>query len=318
MNTCLRTGILLLLVLPVTVWAEGELETALLPADPKVSIGELENGLTYYVRENSEPENRAYLRLVVNAGSSLEEDDQLGLAHMAEHMAFNGTAKYAKSEIVDFLESVGMRFGPEVNAYTSFDETVYMLQVPTDDATKLDRGFDILSQWAFYISFDNNEIDKERGVIVEEWRTGLGAQDRLRKQQYPVLFRDSRYADRLPIGDMDIIRSFEYDAIKRFYSDWYRPEHMAVIAVGDFETSAIIRLIKNYFGKETGAADGPQRITYTVPDHDETLYAVASDPELSYTQVSIYNTDKSRGLFRGSKGRFQRNLAGFLGQNQAC
>ena len=289
MNIRLRTAILLLLILPVIAWSEGEYEKVLLPTDPKVTIGEFDNGLTYYIRENTEPENRAFLRLVVNAGSALEDNDQLGLAHMAEHMAFNGTEKYAESEIVDYLESIGMRFGPEVNAYTSFDETVYMLQVPADDTVKLERGFDILSQWAFHISFDNEEIDKERGVIVEEWRTGLGAQDRLREKQFPVLFRDSRYSDRLPIGDMDIIQSFEYDSIKRFYRDWYRPEHMAVIAVGDFETAAIIRLIDNYFGNETSDTAGPKRVTYTVPDHDETLYAVASDPELPYTQISIYN-----------------------------
>jgi zinc protease len=289
MNIRLRAAMLILLIPPIAAWSEGEFEQTLLPVDSKVTIGELENGLTYYVRENTEPENRAFLRLVVNAGSALEDGDQLGLAHMAEHMAFNGTEKFAKSEIVDYLESIGMRFGPEVNAYTSFDETVYMLQVPTDDTAKLKRGFDILSQWAFHISFDNEEIDKERGVIVEEWRTGLGAQDRLREQQFPVLFKDSRYSDRLPIGDMDVIRSFEYDAIRRFYRDWYRPELMAVVAVGDFETAAIARLINDYFGSEEGSSAGRKRVAYTVPDHDETLYAIASDPELPYTQVSIYN-----------------------------
>jgi zinc protease len=280
---------IILVLIAATAWTVGEYEETALPLDPNVTIRKLDNGLTYYIRENSEPENRVFLRLVVNAGSILEVYDQLGLAHMAEHMAFNGTAKYEKSEIIDYLESIGMRFGPEINAYTSFDETVYMLQVPTDDPEKLDKGFDILSQWAFSISFENEEIDKERGVIVEEWRTGLGAQDRLREQQFPILFQNSRYANRLPIGDMDVIQSFEYDAIRRFYRDWYRPEHMAVIAAGDFDTDEIAGLIDTYFGEETGVSAGPIRARYAVPDHSDTLFALASDPELAYTQISVYN-----------------------------
>lgn len=152
-------ALILIILLPATGWSAAQYETSLLPVDSEVTIGTLENGLTYYVRENSEPQNRAFLRLVVNAGSILEDEDQLGLAHVAEHMAFNGTQKYAASEIIDYLESIGMRFGPEINAYTSFDETVYMLQVPTNDAEKLDMGFDILSQWAFHIRFDPEEID---------------------------------------------------------------------------------------------------------------------------------------------------------------
>ena len=215
------TGFALILALvALPVLSEGQWEEHQLPIDPNVSIGTFENGLTYYIRENGDPANRAYLRLVVNAGSILEDDDQLGLAHLVEHMAFNGTEKYAESEIVDYLESIGMRFGPEINAYTSFDETVYMLQVPSDEPEKLEMGFDILSQWAFHVSFDPDEVDKERGVIVEEWRTGLGAEDRLRQQQFPVLFKGSRYADRLPIGDMDVIRSFPQEVIERYYADW--------------------------------------------------------------------------------------------------
>jgi zinc protease len=275
--------------LPLAAWSAAQYETTLLPVDSEVTIGTLENGLTYYVRENSEPQNRAFLRLVVNAGSILEDEDQLGLAHVAEHMAFNGTQKYAASEIIDYLESIGMRFGPEINAYTSFDETVYMLQVPTNDAEKLDMGFDILSQWAFHTRFDPEEIDKERGVVVEEWRTGLGAQDRLRRAQFPILLHNSRYSERLPIGSKEVIESFPYEAITRFYTDWYRPDLMAVIAVGDFETSEIVALITDYFGEAGGSDVSTKRPTYTVPDHEETLFAIASDSELSYSQVIMYN-----------------------------
>ena len=291
-----RMAIYLLLFIPVLAWSTGEYEGRPLPTDAKIAVEELDNGLTYYIRENAEPRNRAHLRLVVNAGSILEDPSQLGLAHMAEHMAFNGTEKYKESEIVDYLESIGMRFGPEINAYTSFDETVYMLQVPTDEPDKLERGFDILSQWAFSVSFDHEEIDKERNVIVEEWRTGLGAQDRLQKKQYPVLFNASRYAERLPIGDISIIETFEYDEIKRFYREWYRPEHMAVIAVGDFDSSRIEKLISKYFAHVPAASVDRPRKFYTVPDHDRTLYAVASDPEQPYTQVAIYNKGEASAL----------------------
>ena len=286
---CITGFVILLSLAALPLLSEGQWEENILPMDPNAAVGTLENGVTYYIRENGDPANRAYLRLVVNAGSILEDDDQLGLAHLVEHMAFNGTEKYAESEIVDYLESIGMRFGPEINAYTSFDETVYMLQVPSDEPEKLERGFDILSQWAFHVSFDAEEVDKERGVIVEEWRTGLGAQDRLRQQQFPVLFKGSRYANRLPIGDMEIIRSFPHEVIKRYYEDWYRPELMAVVAVGDFEAENIYKLIEQFFGNEPATQNGRIRETYQVPDHQDTLFAIGSDPELGYTQVSIYN-----------------------------
>ncbi|HEU4523138.1 MAG TPA: insulinase family protein, partial [Thermoanaerobaculia bacterium] len=171
-----------------------------IPLDPAVRHGVLPNGLTYYIRVNEKPENRAELRLAVNAGSILESDEQRGLAHFVEHMAFNGTANFEKQELVNYIERIGMRFGPHLNAYTSFDETVYMLQIPTDDAAIVDTGFRILRDWATAISFDPAEIDKERGVVIEEWRLGRGASGRIRDKQFPVLFHGSQYAERLPIG----------------------------------------------------------------------------------------------------------------------
>ena len=179
------------------------------------------------MRQNGVPEQRAELRLVVNAGSLLEEDDQQGLAHFVEHMAFNGTKNFPKSDIVTFMESIGMRFGPSVNAFTSFDETVYMLQIPTDKPEVIDRSLLILEDWAHNVTFDPVEIDKERGVIMEEWRLRRGAQARMQDEQFPVLLKGSRYAERMPIGKTDVIQTFKHERLKQFYADWYRPDLMA-------------------------------------------------------------------------------------------
>ncbi len=204
-----------------------------LPTDTSVTTGVFDNGLRYYIRANTRPEDRAELRLVVNAGSILEDDDQLGLAHFVEHMAFNGTRNYPKQELVEYLERIGMRFGPDINAYTTFDETVYMLTVPTDTVEVFEQAFQILEDWAHQVTFDDSEIDLERGVVIEEWRLGRGAAARMLDKQFPVLFKDSRYAERLPIGDPDVLGQFSYATLKRFYGDWYRPDLMTVIAVGD-------------------------------------------------------------------------------------
>ena len=259
-----------------------------MPVDPLVTSGTLSNGVRYYVRANGRPEHRAELRLVVNAGSVLEDEDQLGLAHVVEHMAFNGTAHFPKQELVAYLERIGMRFGPEVNAYTSFDETVYMLTVPTDSAGLMDTAFQVLQDWAAHQLFDPAEIDLERGVVLEEWRLGRGAQARLLDRQLPVIFRGSRYADRLPIGTSESLQSFSHAALERFYRDWYRPDLMAVVAVGDFEPAVVVRLVERYFSSIPTAASPRPRPTFDVPDHDETLFAIATDPEATQTQVSVY------------------------------
>jgi zinc protease len=188
-----------LLFLQVTVVAQAE-KDAKLPISADVKIGKLANGLTYYIRKNQEPKNRAELRLVVNAGSILETESQLGLAHFAEHMAFNGTKNFKKQELVNFLEKSGVQFGADLNAYTSFDETVYMLPLPTDSADVFRKGFQILEDWAHNVTFENKEIDKERGVVIEEWRLGLGAGERMRAKYFPVILKGSQYANRLPIG----------------------------------------------------------------------------------------------------------------------
>ena len=278
--------LLFLLALPVTATAQDL--AAPLPVDPQVTVGTLPNGIRYFVRRNGRPEQRVELRLVVEAGSVLEDDDQLGLAHFVEHMAFNGTRRFAKQDLVNYLESIGMRFGPDLNAYTSFDETVYMLQVPTDSADIVRQAFRILEDWAHGVAFDSAEIERERGVVIEEWRQGRGAGARIRDQQLPVILRGSRYAERLPIGTTDVLEGFAHDALRRFYRDWYRPDLMTVVAVGDLDPDTAVALIRAHFGG-IPAAPGPRaRPTYPVPDHAEPLFTVASDPEQTTSNVAVY------------------------------
>jgi zinc protease len=275
-------------VVPSAAQQVGLDPNSVLPVDPAVKVGTLPNGVRYYIRVNSEPRERAELRLVVRAGSVLEDEDQQGLAHFVEHMAFNGTRNFEKQELVDYLEGIGMRFGPELNAYTSFDQTVYMLKVPTDSAELVTTAFQILEDWAHGISFDHEEIDKERGVVIEEWRLGQGAAARLQEKQFPILFKDSRYAERLPIGKPEILESFDYEVLKRFYRDWYRPDLMAVVAVGDFDPDVIAGLIQKHFSGLKSSDNPRERTVYAVPGHAETLFAIATDPEMTFNSVNVY------------------------------
>ncbi len=283
---------------------------ALLPIDPLVHIGELPNGLSYMIRTNGRPENRAELRLVVNVGSILEDDDQLGLAHFVEHMAFNGTENFEKQELVDYLESIGMRFGADINAYTSFDETVYKLQLPTDSLGVLETGFQILREWAGRLSFDPVEIEKERGVVIEEWRRSRGASARIRDRQLPIMLNDSHYADRLPIGNPDLLETFAHDALIRYYKDWYRPELMTVIAVGDFEKDRIEQLIEDLFSDLSTSGDRRKRVYFEVPAHDEVLFTIESDPEASSAVVSVMY--KHKPLAEGTRDSYRQRLRSSL------
>ncbi len=265
-----------------------------LPVDPQVTIGTLDNGLTYYVRVNQRPENRAELRLIVRAGSVLEDEDQLGLAHFLEHMAFNGTEHFEKQELFDYMESVGMQTGAHTNAYTSFDETVYMLRVPTDTADVVETAFQILEDWAHLIVLDSVEIEKERGVVIEEWRLGRGAQARMLDEQFPILFSNSRYAERLPIGKRESVETFGHESLRRFYSHWYRPDLMAVVAVGDFDAEQIVGLIAQHFSGLENAENVRERVSYDVPDHEEMLFAIAADAEAPNTTVGLYHKQPLR------------------------
>jgi zinc protease len=258
-----------------------------LTGDTAVIRGTLPNGLTYYVRRNAEPRARAELRLVVNAGSVLEDDDQQGLAHFIEHMAFNGTRRFAKHEIIDYMERVGMRFGPDVNAYTSFDETVFMLTLPTDSAGVVDTGLQILRDWAGDISLDSAEVEAERGVVIEEWRLRRGAGARVSDRQFPFLFAGSRYAERLPIGEPEILRTAPVATLRRFYTRWYRPELMAVVAVGDFDPREIEARIRAEFGALPASTSPAARPEAEMPFPDSTRYMVTVDAELPRAQVAI-------------------------------
>src|SRR5687767_8189415 len=221
---------------------------ARLPLDKAIRTGTLPNGMTYYIRRNEEPDDRAMMRLAVKAGSVDEADDQRGLAHVLEHMAFNGSAHFPPGELVKYLESIGAQFGPHVNAYTSFDETVYMLDVPTDKAGAVTRAFEAMSDFAGGIALVSAEIDKERGVVLEEWRGRLGASERMLQPQMNALFGGSKYATRNPIGTPESLKGFTHQRLRDFYRDFYRPDRMAFIVVGDIEPQEVEKQIRTHFG----------------------------------------------------------------------
>ena len=264
--------------------------------DPSVVRGTLSNGLTYYIRHNEEPRDRAQIALVVKAGSVLEEDDQQGLAHFVEHMAFNGTERFAKQEIVEYLESIGSTFGAHLNAFTSFDNTTYWLEIPTDDPEITETAFQILSDWAYAIAFDPEEVELERGVVLEEWRLGQGFNSRLQDTLLRLLFGSSRYAERAPIGLPEIVEDAPGQRLRDYYERWYRPDLMAVVAVGQFDTVEIEAKIKQHFApppdgeanQDRAAAASPtDRPTFGVPRHEEPDIAVFTDAESPGTQFVL-------------------------------
>ena len=257
------------------------------PVDPQITVGTLPNGLRYYIRVNHQPDKRAELRLAVNAGSVLEDNDQRGLAHFVEHMSFNGTQHFPGLEVVNFMQSLGMRFGAHVNANTSFDETIYELQIPTENPMVIDRALLALEDWAHNVTFDPTEIDKERGVILEEWRQGLGAGERISNKQFPMLLKGSRYADRLPIGTPEIIQNANPARLKQFYADWYRPDMMAVVVVGDVDKAAVETMIKSHFASIPTPLSAKPRPAFSVPDQPGTVYANITDPEATTTRIDV-------------------------------
>ena len=286
----LRSSFLVALVLAGSALAPragAQAADAPLPFDSTVLRGRLPNGLRYLVRRNTLPEKRAELRLVVDAGSILEDDSQLGVAHFVEHMAFNGTRRFPKADLVNFLERSGVRFGPDLNAYTSFDETVYMLQVPTDTAAIVSKALDILEDWAHGLALDTTEIRKERGVVVEEWRTGRGAQMRMTYKQFPVILHGSRYATRLPIGTRENLETFPDSVARAFYRDWYRPDLMTVVAVGDFDPKKMEADIKQRFARIPPVSKPRKREYAAVPGHEETFVSIESDKEYPNASVAL-------------------------------
>ena len=278
-----------------------------IPVDPRITVGQLSNGLRYWIRENREPKNRAELRLVVNAGSVLEDEDQRGLAHVVEHLAFNGSTHFPKQKLVDFMESIGMRFGPDLNAFTSFDETIYMLKVPTDSPAILETAFLILEDWAHNLTFDPKAIDKERGIIVEEWRLGQGAEARMRDKQFPILLQRLalrraparrqegghrelrlRHPEAL-LPDLVPPRSHGRHRRRRFRPGPHRGPHQEA-----------------FRGPSPMPPGAVPRPTYPVPDHDGTLFAIAADKEASQSIVAVYH--KLPAADQSTVGSYRRML----------
>ena len=259
----------------------------LIPTDPKVTKGTLPNGLTYYIKENKKPEKKVELRLVVKVGSIVEDDDQQGLAHMAEHMAFNGTKNFKKNEIVSFLQDIGVEFGSDLNAYTSFDETVYILPIPTDKTDNLEKGFQILEDWAHQVTYLDEDINSERAIILEESRLGKSGEERMFKKVYPELFKGSAYAKRLPIGVDSIIKNFNPDAIRRFYKDWYRPDLMSVVVVGDISKEDAMKMINKHFAALKNPASPRNRAYADVPPYSDNKAMVVTDKEATNIEFSI-------------------------------
>ena len=306
------------------LWAVGSVAQAALnladpiPVGPEVEKGQLANGLTYYIQKNTRPEKRLELRLVVKAGSVLEDDDQRGLAHFVEHMAFNGSTHFKKHELISYLQSIGLKFGADLNAYTSFNETVYILPLPTDKREAVEKGFLVLADWAGGLSFADPDIDLERGIVLEELRLGKGAQDRMNKVLLPKIFGGSKYADRLPIGTEESIKGSKYDAVKRFYKDWYRPNLMAVVVVGDIEPADARALVEANFAQLKNPENERPRTYPVLPVRTASEAAVVTDKEATNNVMQmIYpvTDDKVVVTLADTRQKFVQNLFGqALGQ----
>lgn len=258
-----------------------------IPIDTNIRVGKLNNGLTYIIRKNPYPLQKAEMRLIVNVGSIVEDSSQLGIAHFIEHMAFNGTKHFKKNELISYLQSLGVRFGADLNAYTGFDETVYMLPIPLTQPQNLDKGLEILQDWASGISLQTKDIEEERKIILEEARLGKNAQERMTKKILPGLFANSLYADRLPIGKDSIILNASAIDMQRFYSKWYRPDLMAVVVVGDVNPQDVEAKIKKYFGKLKNPKNATPRTYPTILPYKQTLGKIVTDAEATANIVMI-------------------------------
>jgi zinc protease len=258
-----------------------------LPADPEVATGHLPNGLTYYIRHNNKPEHKVELRLVVKAGSILEDEKQLGLAHFMEHMNFNGTKNFQKNDLVSYLQSIGVQFGADLNANTGFDQTIYILPIPTDKPDNIEKGFQIIEDWSHNALLTDKDIDDERGVVLEESRLGKGANMRMLNTYFPQLASGSLYAARLPIGKDDILKNFKYDEIRRFYKDWYRPDLEAVIIVGDIDTTTAKKMVMAHFGNIKNPEGEKKRFSPDVKPRTSPEAMVVTDKEATNSVLQI-------------------------------
>ncbi|MEO6522734.1 MAG: insulinase family protein [Mucilaginibacter sp.] len=289
-----RVSLLLYLFFPLVAVAQQYQKT--IAVDPNVRIGRLPNGFTYYVRKNIEPANRAILYLATKVGSVLENDNQQGLAHFIEHMGFDGTTHYPKNELINYLQKAGIRFGADLNAYTNFDETVYQLPIPTDDPAVLSNGIQIIRDWAQEATLDPADMDKERGVVLEEKRYRSGSNERLNQKIYPLLFNSSRYGKRLPIGTEEVLTTFKPETVKQFYHDWYRPDLEAIIAVGDFDVDEMVQTIKAKFSDLKNPEHERDRPAYTIPLLEDHQFAAITDKEHPTTYAEILLKHRSEPI----------------------
>lgn len=281
-------GCLLLIFLSAGFLQAQEMQP--LPIDPKVRYGKLDNGLTYYIRHNELPENRADFYIAQNVGSVLEEDNQAGLAHFLEHMAFNGTKNFPENGIDKYLQSVGMRMGENLNAYTSFDETVYtIINAPVDKPNVVDSCLLILHDWSNSLALTDSMIEKERGIIREEWRTRRDASQRLLEKQLQQMFPGNKYANRIPIGSIDVINNFKPEELRAYYKKWYRPDLQAIIVVGDVDVDTVEKTIKTMFSDIPAPVNPAKREYVSVADNDEPIVSIATDKEASSTIIYIYH-----------------------------
>lgn len=280
------TFLTLFCFLVITIYADIAPDTVLIP-DSSITLGKLSNGLTYYIKPNSYPENQVYLRLVVKSGSAMEDDDQQGLAHFFEHMTFNGTEKYPDNQVIHFLEKNGIQFGPDFNAFTSYDRTVFMLEIPSDNPNLVDQSIEILSQWAGYVKLEQKDIDDERGVVIEELRMRTGAEERFHDFLMEKLVSGSRFAVRSPGGKVEIIENFTREQLVRYYKEWYTPDRMAVMVIGDIDTQAVKDSIEKYFAP-LGNNPAQRSVDLSVPIEAGTTVGIMTDPDATENQFDLF------------------------------
>lgn len=286
---------------------------AILPLDKAVRTGKLPNGFTYFIRHNEEPKNRVVFYLVNKVGSVLETDEQQGLAHFMEHMSFNGTKHYPKNELVNYLQKAGIRFGADLNAYTSYDQTVYQLPLPADDTVLINNGLQILRDWAQDALLDPQEINQERGVVLEEKRLSKGASERMQQKTFPVLVNHSHYADRSPIGLDTVLNNFKPETLIKFYHDWYRPDLQALIVVGDIDVTKMEQMIKAKFADLKNPENEKQRPDYTVSLTGKNQYVLVTDPEMTATVAQVMMKHKSVTI--KTAGDYRRSIVQDLFNN---
>ena len=270
--------------------AEVSLDDKLL-LDKEIIYGKLDNNFTYYIKRNSNPKKKASIRLILKAGSLMEDNDQLGIAHLIEHMVFNGTKSYPKNKIDEYLSSIGLQIGSDYNASTGFETTSYRMEIPTDDISKIEKGIHILSEMVGSASLEDSSFEKERKIVEEEWRSRLGKSKRLFKDFKKYLYKNSKFIEREPIGDMEIIRNFSYDVAKRFYNDWYRPDLMGIIAVGDFDPVYIESIIAKYFNRLENKSNRLSPNTL-LPKYNDSLFLNQSDKEQTNILFTIRNKNQ--------------------------